>query len=98
VTLRQLDDALSILDGVDEYRIEQVSRDRYNLYLVSQRLDRRRLSKEASEILKELYGKEAKVSVIYQDALSPEDSGKYRISKALFPINMESYLDERYIH
>jgi len=98
VTLRKLDDTLSILDGVDEYRIEQVSRDMYNLYLVSQRLDRRRLSKEASGILKELYGKEAKVSVIYQDALSPEDSGKYRISKALFPINVESYLDERYIH
>lgn len=98
VTLRQLDNALSILDGVDEYRAEQVSRDRYNLYLVSQRLDRRRLSKEASEILKELYGKEARVSVIYRDDLSPEDSGKYRMAKALLPINMENYLDERYVH
>jgi phenylacetate-CoA ligase len=97
VTLRQLDDALSILDGVDEYRLAQVSTDSYDLHLVSQRLDRHRFSQEASEVLKGLYGKEAKVSVIYEDAISPEESGKYQISRALFPIEIEGYLDESYI-
>jgi phenylacetate-coenzyme A ligase PaaK-like adenylate-forming protein len=93
VTVRKLDDALSVLDGIDEYKLEQVSADAYDLHLVSRRPDRRRLSKEASEILKELYGGKAKVSVIYEDAISPENSGKYCVSKALFPIEIEKYLD-----
>lgn len=97
VTLRELDDALSVLNSIDEYRLEQVSKKAYDLHLVSKRPDKSRLTEEASQILKELYGEEAKVSVIYEDVLSPEDSGKYSIAKALFPINLESYLDERYI-
>ena len=97
VTLRELDDTLSVLDGVDEYRLEQVSERVYDLHLVSRRPDKSRLTEEASEILKELYGKEATVSVIYEAALSPEDSGKYSIAKALFPIDIENYLDERYV-
>jgi phenylacetate-coenzyme A ligase PaaK-like adenylate-forming protein len=95
VTLRELDNTMSALDGVDEYRLEQVASGEYDLYLVSQRKDKSRLTREASEMLTELYGKEAKVSVIYEDALSPEDSGKYAIAKALFPIDLEDYLDER---
>jgi len=96
VTLRKLDDALSFLSSVEEYRLEQISVKKYDLYLVSQRQDKNRLAEEATEILKEIYGKEAEVSVIYEDALSPEDSGKYSIAKAHFPINIENYLDERY--
>ncbi len=97
VTLRELDDALSVLNGIDEYRLEQVSGKTYDLHLVSRRSDKARLTEEASEVLKELYGEEARLSVIYEDALSPEDSGKYSMAKALFPIDIEKYLDERYI-
>ncbi len=96
VTVRKLDDALSVLDGIDEYRLEQVSADSYDLHLVSQRLDRRRLSQEASEVLKELYGTKAQIQIIYEDAISPEDSGKYCVSKALFPIEIEKYLDGKH--
>lgn len=96
VTLRKLDNALSVLDGIDEYRLEQVSADAYDLHLVSRQPDRRRLSNQASEILKELYGGKAKIQVIYEDAISPEDSGKYQVSKALFPIEIEKYLDEEH--
>lgn len=97
VTLRKLDDALSVLDGIEEYRLEQVSAKTYDLHLVSQRQDKNRLAKEASGILKELYGKEAQISVTYKDALSPEDSGKYSIARAHFPINVEDYLDAEYV-
>jgi len=93
VTLSELDDALSVLDGVDEYRLEQLSGKAYDLHLVSQRPDRSILTEEASKLLKKLYGKESKVSVIYEDALSPEDSGKYSVAKTLFHINIEKYLD-----
>ncbi|MDD4876880.1 MAG: hypothetical protein PHQ86_07125 [Dehalococcoidales bacterium] len=97
VTLRELDEALSVLDGIDEYQLEQASKKVYDLHLVSRRLDKNSLTKEASKVLKKLYGEEAKVSVIYEDALSPEDSGKYSIAKALFPIDVENYLDETYV-
>ncbi len=97
VTLRELDDSMSALDGVDEYRLEQVSLREFDLHLVSPKQDRKRLTREATEVLKELYGKEARVTVIYEKALSPEDSGKYAIAKAFFPIDIEDYLDERYV-
>lgn len=97
VTLRKLDDAMSVLAGIDEYRLEQVSADVYHLYLVSWRQDRAELSREASEILNKIYGEKAKVSVTYRNTLAPESSGKYAIAKALFPINIENYLDERYL-
>jgi phenylacetate-CoA ligase len=97
VTLRELDDVLSALNGIDEYRVEQVSGKVYDLHLVSRRPDRAELTREASEVLKRLYGQEASLSVIYEDALSPEDSGKYSMAKALFPIDLEDYLDDRYV-
>ena len=97
VTLREVDDILSALNGIDEYRLEQVSREAYDLHLVSRRPDKAELTREASEVIKGLYGQEAKLSVIYDDALSPEDSGKYSMAKALFPIDIEKYLDERYV-
>ncbi len=94
VSLRELDNTLSVLKGIDEYRLEQVASDVYDLHLVTQRLDKHRLGEAASEILKGLYGKEAKIAVIYEAAIAPENSGKYVISKALFPIEIEEYLDE----
>ena len=97
VTLRELDNALSVIDGIDEYSLEQVSRNRYDLHLVSRRPDKAQLSRETTEILQRLYGEEAEVSVIYGDVLSPEDSGKYSVAKTRFPIDIEKYLDERYV-
>ncbi len=92
VSLRELDDTLSILEGIDEYRLYQVAANDYNLRLVSERPDKAALSVEASDLLKRLYGTEAKISVIYETAIRPESSGKYHISGAIFPIEIEQYL------
>jgi phenylacetate-coenzyme A ligase PaaK-like adenylate-forming protein len=92
VSLRELDDVLSVLDGVDEYRLHQVAINTYDLHIASQRADKNALSEEASELLRKLYGKEAKVSVIYEASISPESSGKYRLSRADFPIEIDKYL------
>jgi phenylacetate-coenzyme A ligase PaaK-like adenylate-forming protein len=97
VSLREVDKALSVLEGIDEYRLEQVAEGVYHLYLVSQRLDKDRLSEQAAEVLKGLYGQDAEVSVMYQDAISPENSGKYSLAKTLFPVKIEHYLDEGYV-
>ncbi len=95
VTLRELDNVLSVLDGIDEYQLEQLTADTYNLHLVSQRQDKHKLTEQATEILQGLYGKEANISIIYEDAIAPEISGKYRLSRALFPIEIDNYLDNK---
>jgi phenylacetate-coenzyme A ligase PaaK-like adenylate-forming protein len=97
VTQYELDKAVSILQNVDEYQLDQDTADSYVLRLVSQLNNKDALTKDAVAVLKNLYGKEAKVTVIYEEALGPETSGKYRISRANFPIDIENYLDERFI-
>ncbi|MFH0897091.1 MAG: hypothetical protein V1850_03460, partial [Candidatus Bathyarchaeota archaeon] len=89
VTLRELDNALSILKDIDEYHLDQAARDTYCLHLVSQRTDRDSLCAEATEILRELYGDEAKISILFEKDIVPLTSGKYITSQALFPINIE---------
>ncbi|MDQ1280565.1 MAG: hypothetical protein QG670_1828 [Thermoproteota archaeon] len=98
VTLRELDDAISVLDGIDEYQLRQVSRNEYQLQLASQRTDKKTLKGETKEILSKLYGEEAKISVAFKEALAPSASGKYVISQAIFPIDIEDYLDHRFLH
>jgi hypothetical protein len=64
----------------------------YELHLVSQRPDKEKLGQDATRILKRVFGKEANVSIVYRAAIAPERSGKYLISRALFPIELEKYL------
>jgi hypothetical protein len=93
VTLRHLDEAISAIDGLDEYRMEQLSPGVYTLYLASQRQDRNALDKEATGILHNIYGKEAEISIVFKEYLSPEDTGKYCLAKLLFPLDINKYLD-----
>ncbi len=93
VTLRQLDEALSAIDGLDEYRLEQPSPGVYTLYLASRCPDRDALNKEAAGILHNIYGKEAEISIVFKEYLSPEDTGKYCLAKPLFPLDINKYLD-----
>jgi phenylacetate-coenzyme A ligase PaaK-like adenylate-forming protein len=92
VTLGELDRTLSILDEVDEYQFFQIDKDIYELYLVST-AGKKSLSAMAREILHNLYGKEAAITVRFKNAIGPERSGKYQIARSLFPINIEEYLD-----
>jgi phenylacetate-coenzyme A ligase PaaK-like adenylate-forming protein len=94
VTLHELDCAISTLGRVDEYKLVQAGVVTYELHLVSQRPDKERLSKEATDILKNLYGDKAQISIIFQAAIAAESSGKYLIAKALFRIDLEKYLEK----
>jgi phenylacetate-coenzyme A ligase PaaK-like adenylate-forming protein len=97
VTLFELDNAISILEGIDEYGLIQLEASNYQLHLVSQREDKLKLSDEASELLRKLYGAKARIEVIFGEAILPENSGKYLLSKSLFPIELDNYLDDRYV-
>ena len=92
VTLHELDNALSVLQDIEEYELVQGGASVYDLHLVSQRLDKEKLTEDATRILKMLYGQEAKVSITYKAAIAPERSGKYLLSRALFLIELEKYL------
>ena len=54
---------------------------------------RTNLSKEATAILRKLYGKKADISIVHEEFLAPEDSGKYSLAKTLFPLDIKDYLD-----
>jgi hypothetical protein len=94
VTLYKLDNAISILEGIEQYKLVQPSAGVYKLHLVSQLPDRRLLEEQAVEILKNLYGQAAIIEVIFETDISPESSGKYLISKSLFPIDINEYLEK----
>jgi hypothetical protein len=94
VTLNQLDKAVTTLDKLDEYRLEQPSEGVYKLFLVSKRKDKNALAKEADTVLHKVYGPKAKIEIVFEKTLAPEDSGKYALAKTLFPMkNIENYLD-----
>ena len=72
VTSRELDNNLSALEEIDEYKLEQTAPGTYELHLASRAPDKRGLSESAASILKELYGREAKIAVIHEDMIAPE--------------------------
>lgn len=96
ITAGELDRALSHLSGIDEYRFDQEAPDDYVLRLVSGRSDRETITQEATLILNELYGSGARITILYEAAITPETSGKYRLSRASFPIVIEDFLDSRF--
>ncbi|MHA2406738.1 MAG: hypothetical protein ACXACH_08290 [Candidatus Hermodarchaeia archaeon] len=63
---------------------------------MSQQKDKHELSANAKKILHEIYGEEAKISVFFDKAISPEISGKYSAAQTLFPVELENLLDSRY--
>jgi phenylacetate-coenzyme A ligase PaaK-like adenylate-forming protein len=97
ITPFMLDKAISVLENVDEYRLDQDTPKDYLLRLVSERPDKEAVTKEATSILNKLYGKDANVTVVYEKAITPETSGKYRLSRANFPIEIENFLDPRFL-
>lgn len=92
VTMRELDNQLGVLEDIDEYRLEQVTADSFEIHLVTRQADKNKLNGEITKVLKSLYGESSRVSIVYERALSPESSGKYCLAKALFPIQITNYL------
>ena len=95
VTLAELDQKMITIAGVDEYKLVQTDSRTFLLHVATRRADRATLSLECVETLKDLYGNEANVTVKFESAIAPEESGKYLVSRALFPIDVELYLEDR---
>jgi phenylacetate-coenzyme A ligase PaaK-like adenylate-forming protein len=95
VTLLELDDVMSRLAGLEMYKLVQPGPGAYELHLVSRRSDTKKLNAEAVSLFKNLYGPDARITVIHEADIGPETSGKYLVSQANFPIDFERCLDRR---
>jgi phenylacetate-coenzyme A ligase PaaK-like adenylate-forming protein len=93
VTLRRLDEAMAAIEGLDEYHLDQTAPGVYVLHLATCRRNRDKLSAAAEETLRGIYGAKADISIVYEECLAPEDSGKYSLAKTLFPLDVNDYLD-----
>ncbi len=94
VTLKQLDESISVLYGINEYSLEQISTKEYLLRLVSSRRDKKLMKEQSTSILKTLYGSDAEPLIRFEKAIPPESSGKYSLAKTSFPVDFASYLAE----
>lgn len=92
VTLRELDTTISAVAGIDEYQLLQMAPDAYRLHVVSQRADKDALTVEASRVLHALYGRAARLSLVFESAITPEPSGKYCVAQTLFPTDVDALL------
>jgi hypothetical protein len=85
---------IGVLEGIDMYKLVQLDTRTYELHLVSQRPDKERLSEDVLGVLRRLYGQEANIAVIYDADIAPESSGKYLVSRTIFPVDLDDYLDK----
>ena len=93
VTLFELDSAVSRIEGIEQYKLIQNDCLTYELHLVSRMEDQGRVTRKSEETLKALYGDRAVVKVVFDTDIPPEVSGKSLISRALFPIDLNEYLE-----
>jgi phenylacetate-CoA ligase len=94
VTLFELDSALTKIEDIEAYQTIQSDACVYRFRVVSQNNEKEKLSRKVTQTLKKLYGNEARIDVVHEKDVAPEISGKYLLSKALFPLNIENYLEE----
>jgi len=94
VTLMEVDNALSRVAGLAEYKLVQTAPGAFNLQMVAETPDAQNVGPEAAALLKQLYGNEAAFSVKLVTDLGPENSGKYLLARSLVPIDLEQYLEE----
>lgn len=90
VTLKVLDDALSVVDGLQGYQVEQAAIGVLLLhYVVEPGLDTSRLQDVECRLLqalREVYGPATVMEMRREASLSPEQSGKFRLAQTSLPI------------
>ena len=93
VSVGELDRVMSAMSSIDEYRLEQITAAGYELHIAT-RAEKAPLQRQAVALLRALYGVDADISVIFENHLTPEVSGKYRTARSFLPIRIEDYLQK----
>jgi phenylacetate-coenzyme A ligase PaaK-like adenylate-forming protein len=86
---RQMDQAIASIDGIDEYRLDQLSPLYVRLRIITagSRL-RQSICREAREAMQALLGDDVDVIVEAVPFLFPEASGKFLLAKRHFPLDL----------
>ena len=93
VSLGELDRALSLIEEIDEYQLLQLDHGIYEVHVVSHQTDEKIINTEISAVLHSLYGQDAEFTIIHEEFISPGVSGKTIVSRALFPLDINNYLE-----
>jgi phenylacetate-CoA ligase len=93
VTLLELDREVSRLNGIELYKLTQTGNRDYEIRVVTRGDTQAQLHEGLTEVLHNLYGKDADISVIFDKDIAPEISGKYLVSRSMFDIDLENYID-----
>ncbi|MFB3886186.1 MAG: hypothetical protein ACE144_13240 [Thermodesulfobacteriota bacterium] len=86
LTHREMDDALSIVEELEEYQIVQATRRSIELSVVVENGRQKRVARDAGDILRGLFGRGVTVTARPVPMLRPERSGKFLLSKRDFPL------------
>lgn len=87
ITQRMADEVISGIDNIQEYKLVQTGPMAYDLYVVCNGSHFHDITLRAYQVLRELYGQDANITVKRVDAFAPEASGKYRLVSAEFGID-----------
>jgi phenylacetate-CoA ligase len=87
VTTKQVDDALSVIDGIRDYQLEQRSANVYTLKLVLVG-DPMPATQASINALHSLYGNDAAIQIASCDDIEPTMSGKYRRTHTSFGVDV----------
>ena len=80
VTLKRLDDALEPVDALLTYKVVQTAPQHYTMYYEAETGTRGNSANVLPDILHTLYGKNAAIEISSNSALTPEQSGKFRLA------------------
>ncbi len=97
VTQAEVDRALAAVDGLVEYQVIQRKPVDYELRVVAEGRAAGAVRRAASEALHGLYGDGASIECREVRAVRPDPPGKYRLTRALFPMRHDDLLDQRYL-
>ena len=89
VTVKDLDDALSVVEGVVNYQVEQSGPRQYSIRYVADAEAARATAEVLHEAMRTVYGAEADITERSVSALSPEQSGKFRLARTTFDWDSE---------
>jgi len=88
VTHRQMDQAIASIEGIEDYRLDQLSpREVQARFIIDENRSHQTALHEAREAMQMLLGNELTVTASAVDALLPEASGKYLLAKRHFPLD-----------
>ncbi len=90
VTVDDLDDALSGIEGLEGWQLDHLQPAAYHLRLLHEGQKNLTLPQHCRERLAAVYGPAAVITVEPGDALKHEPSGKFRFARTFFPVDHDA--------